>query len=404
MVVQNYAHICRRRTDLEMWATLCVAWQPSCFLLVSPTSNCPTGELTGTRLKLTVSRLLSLSSFGDRSSTPSALRTPSWPLGILTFRLSTILHLRDLRRYHSMPANRSAAQRSRRAVCAVGMDTFPGTLPLYHFYERVLLFFLSVVLVVLLDNSILIPRALCVVPHSHTVLLSIFSLPSRIVSKSTLCWCRLKREASSGRRESGRDGRTCGLSLFGRERHARHLIFLRTALRPFFLLTTTISIQGGLDCEQASKAYTIDMPFDYLPASRRHNLQLYKYSGADHSFISRHVLTPYWNWLVSLFPLWVAPNTITLSGLALVGLNFATLLIVDPALQCGTDAKLDSAIYAAHNQGAVLAPRPIFGRFGFPSSVHPSEESRSLFGYLFGNASDPAQGAPSCLPNWVYYT
>jgi len=46
--------------------------------------------------------------------------------------------------------------------------------------------------------------------------------------------------------------------------------------------------------------------------------------------LSNYVLNPFWNWFVTLWPEWVAPNMITLSGLAFVLLNFATLLFYDP--------------------------------------------------------------------------
>lgn len=50
----------------------------------------------------------------------------------------------------------------------------------------------------------------------------------------------------------------------------------------------------------------------YIPRSRRENLAKYKYSGADHSIVSKYLLSPYWNNLVKLFPKSVAPNMITL--------------------------------------------------------------------------------------------
>ena len=64
--------------------------------------------------------------------------------------------------------------------------------------------------------------------------------------------------------------------------------------------------------------------------------------------ISRYLLNPFWNWFVTLWPLWVAPNTvrlslirsfrevthpfiqITLTGLGIVFFNFCTLLFYDP--------------------------------------------------------------------------
>ena len=37
----------------------------------------------------------------------------------------------------------------------------------------------------------------------------------------------------------------------------------------------------------------------------------YKYSGIDKSVLSKHVLGPFWTWLVTCFPLTLAPNTVS---------------------------------------------------------------------------------------------
>ncbi|KIJ54323.1 hypothetical protein M422DRAFT_25247, partial [Sphaerobolus stellatus SS14] len=68
----------------------------------------------------------------------------------------------------------------------------------------------------------------------------------------------------------------------------------------------------------------------YIAASALARLKNYAYRGVDKSILSRYVLNPFWNWLVTLWPLWVAPNTITLSGLCMVMINFATMLYYDP--------------------------------------------------------------------------
>ncbi|KAF7783871.1 hypothetical protein Agabi119p4_36 [Agaricus bisporus var. burnettii] len=60
------------------------------------------------------------------------------------------------------------------------------------------------------------------------------------------------------------------------------------------------------------------------------NLKKYAYKGADKSLVSRYVLNPFWNWLVTLWPLNVAPNTITLTGLSIVFFNFLSLIYYDP--------------------------------------------------------------------------
>ncbi|KAI0079539.1 choline ethanolaminephosphotransferase [Panus rudis PR-1116 ss-1] len=68
----------------------------------------------------------------------------------------------------------------------------------------------------------------------------------------------------------------------------------------------------------------------YVPPEALANLKKYSYKGVDKSLLSRHVLNPYWNWLVTWWPTWVAPNVITLCGLCMVLLNFATLVYYDP--------------------------------------------------------------------------
>ncbi|ETW86660.1 phosphatidylinositol synthase 1 (CDP-alcohol phosphatidyltransferase1) [Heterobasidion irregulare TC 32-1] len=68
----------------------------------------------------------------------------------------------------------------------------------------------------------------------------------------------------------------------------------------------------------------------YIPQHALANLRNYSYKGVDKSLLSNYVLNPYWTWLVTLWPTWVAPNMITLSGLSIVIINFLTLLYYDP--------------------------------------------------------------------------
>ncbi|KAH8925523.1 hypothetical protein BT69DRAFT_1332102 [Atractiella rhizophila] len=72
----------------------------------------------------------------------------------------------------------------------------------------------------------------------------------------------------------------------------------------------------------------------YIPSQHLPNLKQYKYSGADHSLISRYLLSPFWNRFVTLFPKRVAPNVITLTGLSFVIINFISLLYYNPSLNC----------------------------------------------------------------------
>ncbi|KAF8715619.1 hypothetical protein AX14_012562 [Amanita brunnescens Koide BX004] len=68
----------------------------------------------------------------------------------------------------------------------------------------------------------------------------------------------------------------------------------------------------------------------HIPPQFLENLEKYSYKGVDKSLLSRYVLSYYWNWLITFWPRYVAPNTITLTGLSIVFLNFISLLYYDP--------------------------------------------------------------------------
>lgn len=146
--------------------------------------------------------------------------------------------------------------------------------------------------------------------------------------------------------------------------------------------------------------------FDYIPASRRANLWNYRYSGTDKSLLSKHLLGPYWTWLVSLFPTWIAPNTITLSGLALVAVNLLTVFWHDASLQAGTLAQqakivsLPQAISEHASRGGVPPVRPLWSNYGVPDSVIVAEpvDGWSIASLLSG------KGGAVPLPNWLYLT
>lgn len=44
----------------------------------------------------------------------------------------------------------------------------------------------------------------------------------------------------------------------------------------------------------------------FIPEESLEGLHRYKYGGVDKSLVSRYILSPYWNNLVKLFPLWMA--------------------------------------------------------------------------------------------------
>ena len=60
--------------------------------------------------------------------------------------------------------------------------------------------------------------------------------------------------------------------------------------------------------------------------------RFYRYSGVDKSPIARFILTPYWNYVTTLMPMWLAPNLITLLGLMCILLNIVTIVILVPDL------------------------------------------------------------------------
>lgn len=68
----------------------------------------------------------------------------------------------------------------------------------------------------------------------------------------------------------------------------------------------------------------------FIDPAYKINLKKYQYSSVDKSFLSHYVLNPYWNWLVTLFPIWMAPNLITLLGFFCVLFNFGLQLYYDP--------------------------------------------------------------------------
>lgn len=70
----------------------------------------------------------------------------------------------------------------------------------------------------------------------------------------------------------------------------------------------------------------------FIPADKLSNLKLYKYQSEDHSVISKLILKSWWNNFVKIFPLSMAPNLITLSGLFFIVANLLVVFYYDPNL------------------------------------------------------------------------
>ncbi|KAI5815453.1 CDP-alcohol phosphatidyltransferase-domain-containing protein [Pyronema omphalodes] len=69
-----------------------------------------------------------------------------------------------------------------------------------------------------------------------------------------------------------------------------------------------------------------------LPEEQLVHLKSYKYQSVDKSWISNHILRHYWNFMVELLPLWLAPNAVTLLGFGFIVGNVCLLEAYIPDL------------------------------------------------------------------------
>ncbi|KAI9591533.1 CDP-alcohol phosphatidyltransferase-domain-containing protein [Syncephalis fuscata] len=70
----------------------------------------------------------------------------------------------------------------------------------------------------------------------------------------------------------------------------------------------------------------------YVSKEALENLKYYKYAAIDRSYVTKYVLRHYWEWATTLFPLWMAPNLITLCGFGFVLINVAFIIAFIPDL------------------------------------------------------------------------
>ncbi|KAI8987026.1 CDP-alcohol phosphatidyltransferase-domain-containing protein [Pilobolus umbonatus] len=70
----------------------------------------------------------------------------------------------------------------------------------------------------------------------------------------------------------------------------------------------------------------------YLDENQIENLKLYKYSAVDKSPVTKYVMRHYWDFAITLFPEWIAPNLITFIGLLFMILNVLVIYIWNPDL------------------------------------------------------------------------
>lgn len=89
----------------------------------------------------------------------------------------------------------------------------------------------------------------------------------------------------------------------------------------------------------------------YVRQEKLPNLKQYKYSGVDHSLLSRYVLKPFYtNVAIRCFPMNMAPNLITLTGFSFVVVNVLTMLWYNPSL----DQDCPPWVYASWAVGLFL--------------------------------------------------
>ncbi|ODQ64393.1 ethanolaminephosphotransferase [Nadsonia fulvescens var. elongata DSM 6958] len=88
----------------------------------------------------------------------------------------------------------------------------------------------------------------------------------------------------------------------------------------------------------------------FIDSNSLENLKKYKYSAEDHSLISKYVLKHFWSRFVLLFPMWLAPNLVTLIGFFFVLVNVFTVHYYDPSL----NASAPSWAYLTYALGLFL--------------------------------------------------
>ncbi|KAF2149911.1 sn-1,2-diacylglycerol cholinephosphotransferas-like protein [Myriangium duriaei CBS 260.36] len=89
----------------------------------------------------------------------------------------------------------------------------------------------------------------------------------------------------------------------------------------------------------------------YIRQEQLPKLKEYKYSGVDHSLVSRYVLKPFYtNFVIHCFPMSMAPNLITLTGFSFVIINILTMLYYTPNL----DQDCPTWVYATWSIGLFL--------------------------------------------------
>lgn len=66
-----------------------------------------------------------------------------------------------------------------------------------------------------------------------------------------------------------------------------------------------------------------------LTETEKHNLRNHVYRSQGCSILEKYILKDFWNWLTDKFPLWLAPNLITLAGFVVTVAGTLSVLLQD---------------------------------------------------------------------------
>lgn len=116
--------------------------------------------------------------------------------------------------------------------------------------------------------------------------------------------------------------------------------------------------------------------------------------------VAKYILQPYWTWLVTLFPEWMAPNLITLLGLVFILINVATILcyVINVDWQTGYPLA----------KGQVEMPWYVYASFGVGLFAYTSfdaidgkqarrTQTSSPLGELFDHGTDALNTYLGCI-------
>ncbi|CAL9727911.1 cholinephosphotransferase 1 [Monosporozyma unispora] len=130
----------------------------------------------------------------------------------------------------------------------------------------------------------------------------------------------------------------------------------------------------------------------FVPEKSLDNLKLYKYQSEDRSLLSNYVLRPYWRWFSQIFPLWMAPNLVTLCGLFFIIINVITTLYYDPTLT------QESPRWTYFSYGIGLF---MYQTFDACDGMHARRTGQSgPLGELFDHCIDSLNTTLSLFPFW----